>query len=200
MLHFYLCWGDPFLRFIFSFGKTTSVLWSQLCNRFRIAKRGLIVLPTVRSVNTITVKIRFKHNHFHCSLSCFGCGPEHHPRENLNHKSYPPSRASLRIHNLPSSAVFTWWGVKTPKKTQSEYWKQNKGHRSKPNHRGWRCQRLVTKILTPLWNCLGHKCGVELFLPWWNLFPLLFSILHPLLMSHMESSSTLSGVAKVNVQ
>lgn len=71
-------------------------------------------------------------------------------------------------------------------KQQSESWKQNKGqYRSKVDHRGWCSQRLVTKILTPLWNCLQHKCGMEIIPAMMNPFSIsIFDPSPPLYVPH----------------
>lgn len=59
--------------------------------------------------------------------------------------------------------------------TQFESWKQDEGwSRSKVHHRGGCSQRLVTKLLTPLWNCLEHKCGMEIISAMMNPFSISF--------------------------
>lgn len=81
----------------------------------------------------------------------------------------PPAEHHHITISISQLCVDDLGGGGTPKKEknvsifhkhQSECWKQNKSwYRSKVDHEGWCSQRLVTKILTPLWNCWRHKCG-----------------------------------------
>lgn len=118
-----------------------------------------------------------------------------------------PKPQKLSLHQRIITDIQTYFiscvymVAKTPKKKkkkfhkhQSEYWKQNSTDPNRTTE-----DRAARGVWQKYWHPSGTVWGInvvwKLFLQWWILFPFLFSILHLLLMYHMQSSNTLSGAA-----